>query len=138
MKKTILAFGLLIGALLVLFQMSKYALVIGNGRIEWIIAIIAVVFFAVGLIINKRRKNQAASLEQKTLDTQKIREMGITAREYEILEKMADGLSNKEIGEALFVTESTVKTHVSNLFVKLDAKRRTQAVQKAKDLNILV
>ena len=54
-----------------------------------------------------------------------------------ILKAISEGLSNKEIGEKLFVSESTVKTHVSNLLVKLDAKRRTQAVQKAKAYHII-
>ena len=54
-----------------------------------------------------------------------------------MLQKIAKGLSNKEIGNALFLSESTIKTHVSNLLVKLDAKRRTQAVQIAKSLKII-
>ena len=54
-----------------------------------------------------------------------------------MLQNIAEGLSNKEIAEKLFLSESTIKTHVSNLLVKLDAKRRTQAVTIAKSHQIL-
>ncbi|BAO75319.1 response regulator transcription factor [Winogradskyella sp. PG-2] len=71
------------------------------------------------------------------IDHQKIKELDISNREYEVLQKIAEGLSNKEIAESLFLSESTIKTHVSNLLVKLDAKRRTQAITKAKSFQIL-
>jgi ATP/maltotriose-dependent transcriptional regulator MalT len=63
--------------------------------------------------------------------------LGITPRELEILELIAAGLSNREIAEKLFVSENTVKTHSSRLFDKLRAKRRTQAVQIAKDAGLI-
>jgi ATP/maltotriose-dependent transcriptional regulator MalT len=66
-----------------------------------------------------------------------LAQTGISKREYEVLELMAQGLSNQEIAEKLFVSLNTVKTHTSNLFVKLDAKRRTQAIQKAKELGLI-
>jgi ATP/maltotriose-dependent transcriptional regulator MalT len=66
-----------------------------------------------------------------------IKRLGITKRELEVLELIAAGLSNKEIADKLFVSPSTVKTHSSNLFTKLDAQRRTQAIQRAKELRIL-
>ncbi|MBO6761492.1 MAG: response regulator transcription factor, partial [Roseivirga sp.] len=62
---------------------------------------------------------------------------GLTEREMEVLHHIAEGCSNIEIGEKLFVSENTIKTHVSNLFVKLDVKRRTQAVTRAKELRII-
>ena len=67
----------------------------------------------------------------------RLEELGITPRELEILEAMAAGLSNREIGERLFVSENTVKTHATRLFDKLSAKRRTQAVQRAKEAGII-
>ena len=67
----------------------------------------------------------------------RLRELGITRREREILELIADGLSNREIAEKLFVSENTVKTHSSRLFDKLSAKRRTQAVQIGKELGLI-
>lgn len=73
----------------------------------------------------------------KEIDLKKIKKLEITEREYEVLQLISQGMSNKEIANSLFLTESTIKTHVSNLLVKLNAKRRTQAVQIAQQLNIL-
>ena len=71
------------------------------------------------------------------VNVNRMRQLGITARELEILEAIAAGLSNREIAEKLFVSENTVKTHSSRLFDKLSAKRRTQAVQIAKEAGLL-
>ncbi|WP_299333447.1 response regulator transcription factor [uncultured Psychroserpens sp.] len=136
MKKTILVFGLLILALLLLFQFSKYALISSNLNIEIIIGIIAIVFFFIGIFINKKSLQKQAQTS-KEIDHQKIKDLDISKREYEVLLSISEGLSNKEIGTKLFVSESTVKTHVSNLLSKLNAKRRTQALQIAKDLRII-
>ncbi|WP_321160794.1 response regulator transcription factor [Aureitalea sp. L0-47] len=137
MKKTILVFALLIVALLTLFQLSKYSLTTGNMKIEFVIAGIAILFLILGFFLNRRNSKEDRSQNEFEIDSGKIDELGISKREYEILEQIAAGLSNKEIAEALFVTESTIKTHVSNLFAKLDVKRRTQAIQKAKSLKII-
>jgi DNA-binding NarL/FixJ family response regulator len=134
-KKTIFIFGSLIIALGILFQLSKYAVVSGGTKVEYVIAVIAVLFFGIGLHINRKKTN--LSPPEKSIDAQKIAVLGISKREYEILEKIAKGLSNREIADALFISESTIKTHTSNLFVKLDVKRRTQAVQRAQELHIL-
>ena len=136
MKKTILVFGLLILALLLLFQFSKYAVISGDLNSEIVIALIAIVFFFIGVYLNKKslqkQKNNITEINQK-----KIEDLDISKREYEVLLGISEGLSNKEIGEQLFVSESTIKTHVSSLFSKLNAKRRTQALQIAKDQNII-
>ena len=66
-----------------------------------------------------------------------LTETGISKREHEVLELMAKGLTNQEIADKLFVSLNTVKTHTANLFVKLDAKRRTQAIQRAKELQLI-
>lgn len=136
MKKTILVFALLIFALLLLFQMGKYSVVSGDLKIEIAIAIIAIVFFFVGVYINRKslQKHQNPS---KAINHKKIEDLGITGREYEVLQAIALGLSNKEIADQLFLSESTIKTHVSSLLVKLNAKRRTQALQIAKDYQII-
>ncbi len=72
-----------------------------------------------------------------TINHDKIEELDISKREYEVLQNISEGLSNKEIADKLFLSESTIKTHVSNILVKLNAKRRTQAVQIAKTLQII-
>ncbi|TMM58464.1 response regulator transcription factor [Maribacter algarum] len=136
MKKTVITFGLLILALLLLFQISKYTLISGNRNIEIIIAVVAIVFFIIGIYLNKRSLHKK-ELPQNAIDHKKIASLDISKREYQVLKEISLGLSNKEIGDKLFLSESTIKTHVSNILVKLDAKRRTQAVQIAKKLRII-
>jgi len=72
-----------------------------------------------------------------SLNEQRLKDLGITPRELEILELIAQGLSNREIADKLFVSENTVKTHSSRLFDKLSARRRTQAVQIAKGMGLI-
>ncbi|WP_400075336.1 response regulator transcription factor [Winogradskyella sp. R77965] len=136
MKKTILVFGLLILALLLLFQFSKYTLISGDLQIEYVMAFVAIAFLGIGLFINKKTQKQLP-ISNSQIDLKKVEELGLSKREYEVLKEVALGLSNNEIAEKLFVSESTIKTHVSNLLVKLDAKRRTQAIQISKSLNII-
>ena len=61
----------------------------------------------------------------------------LSPRENEVLLHLARGLTNREIAEQLFVSENTIKTHVNNIYSKLGVSRRTQAVSKAKEMNIL-
>ena len=136
MKRTILIFAALIVALLILFQLSKYSYASGDTSIEIIIAAIAVTFFFIGIYINKKSNTQLVEKEHQ-IDNKRLEQLGLSKREYEVLIEISQGLSNKEIATKLFVSESTIKTHVSNLLVKLDAKRRTQAIQRAKTMRIL-
>ena len=136
MKKTILVFSLLIFAIILLFQFSKYALISTNLQIEIVIAIIAIVFFFVGIYLHKKSL-QKPIISSTEINHKKIESLEITKREYQVLLRINDGLSNKEIADVLFLSESTIKTHVSNLLVKLNAKRRTQAIQIAKSLQII-
>ena len=136
MKKTIFVFSALIVSLLVLFKISTYSYTSGNSRIEFVISGIAILFFGIGWYINRRSASKK-NLEPDEIDLGKLDDLGISKREYEVLVQIAKGLSNKEIGDTLHLSESTVKTHVSNLLVKLDAKRRTQALQRAKELKII-
>ena len=77
----------------------------------------------------------AQRLDSPNLD--QIKKIGLTFRELEVLEKMAMGMSNQEIGQALFLSESTIKTHVSNILLKMEVKNRILAVQQAKNLKII-
>ncbi|SHI74831.1 response regulator transcription factor [Algibacter luteus] len=137
MKKTIIVFSLLILALLVLFQFIKYTLVSGDLQTEYVMAIIAIIFFGIGIFINKKAQNKQQTSVKKEINYKKIEDLGLSKREYEVLQQVASGLSNQEIADKLFVSESTIKTHVSNVLVKLNAKRRTQAIQISKALNII-
>lgn len=136
MKKTVLVFSLLILALLLLFQFSKYTLISGDLKIEYLMATVAIAFLIIGIFINKKTQKLHPTSNNE-IDLKKIEELGLSKREYEVLKEVAFGLSNQEIAEKLFVSESTIKTHVSNILVKLNAKRRTQAIQISKELHII-
>lgn len=135
MKKTVLIFGMLALAILALLQLSQYSLLSGDLKIEFVISGIAIVFFVIGVFIQKKFRKEEASFVE--VDQKQIETIGLSKREYEVLVEMASGYSNKEIADRLFVSESTIKTHVSSVLLKLNAKRRTQAIQKAKELQIL-
>ena len=144
MWRIALRFGLLGMALLALFQLSQYSMFAPDFSMEVWVTVFAVAFLVMGFILSSQvqPKPQATVVEVPVEavvehDPAKAEEHGISTREFEVLEKVAEGLSNSEIAEALFVSESTVKTHVSSLLVKLDARRRTQAVLRAKELGIL-
>ncbi|HEX2207523.1 MAG TPA: response regulator transcription factor, partial [Longimicrobium sp.] len=77
------------------------------------------------------------ALEPFAPDPARVRELGITPREMEILQAIAAGLSTREIAARLFVSENTVKTHSRRLFDKLNARRRTQAVQTARQAGLI-
>ena len=142
MRSIIIGFGLLILCLLVLFKIGEVNFVKGNVKLEVIVAIAALIFFFVGLYFNQRTQKNiqpivTANVSQQTIDYEQTKKTGLTQREHDVLLKMAEGLSNQEIATSLFLSESTIKTHVSNILFKLDAKRRTQAIQAAKKLKIV-
>ncbi len=136
MRKTVGIFGLLALALLLLFKLSQYAVFRGDLKTEWVIATVAVLFFFIGIYLNKKSLSKKEN-ETGEIDTSKIEALGLSKREYEVLQEISKGLSNKEIADKLFVSESTIKSHVSNLLLKLNARRRTQAIQIAKELKII-
>ena len=147
MRPIIIGFGLLILCLLILFKIGEVNFTKGNVRLEVIVAIVALIFFFVGLYFNNRAQKKVTVVDQtpsdnyrdpsQSIDYEQIKKVGLTQREHDVLVKMADGLSNLEIAQQLFLSESTVKTHVSNILFKLEAKRRTQAIQSAKKLKIV-
>src|SRR6185436_3979043 len=142
MRPIIIGFGLLILCMLILFKIGEVNFTEGNVRLEVIVAIAAFIFFFAGLYFNyqsqkKNLENKGESNNSSVIDYDQIKKTGLTQREHDVLVKMAEGLSNQEIAQQLFLSESTVKTHVSNILFKLDAKRRTQAIQSAKKLKIV-
>lgn len=139
MFKVILRFGLLIAALLILFQLSKMSLFIPEMSQDLTIGLVGAAFIGLGVYLGlKFRKVEIIEVSPSIeIDHDRIQSLGLTEREMEVLLHIAEGCSNVEIGEKLFVSENTIKTHVSNLFVKLDVKRRTQAVTRAKELRII-
>ena len=150
MRTIVVGFGLLILSLLILFKISEVNFIQGNVRLEIIVAIAAVIFFFIGIYFNRPSKEKISPTSTGTISTEtpppstfssidyeQIKKLGLTQREHDVLVKMAEGLSNQEIATALFLSESTIKTHVSNILFKLDVKRRTAAIQAAKQLNII-
>lgn len=142
MKDIVLRFGLLAVALLLLFHLSKYAFFFHALNNEWRVVLFAGLFLLFGFFSNRLlQKQKTQTIDNQTINekhnTEVLKKFGISKREHEVLREIARGLSNQEIGEKLFISESTVKTHVSNLLIKLDAKRRTQAVSHAKKIGII-
>jgi DNA-binding CsgD family transcriptional regulator len=139
LKQIVLQFGLLALALLLLLQLSKYSLFLRGFANEGAVTLFAILFLGFGYFVSRLISKPSIKYEAppKEIDESKIADLGISGREYEVLVLISSGLSNQEIAQKLFISESTVKTHVSNLLMKLDAKRRTQAVTNAKALNIL-
>lgn len=136
MKKTVLIFGVLAFAVVGLLQLSRYAVITGNLQTEWLLVFVAILFLGLGIFLQRRSLYQEKEVTSE-VNQDKIVELGLSKREYEVLIEMARGYSNKEIADRLFVSESTIKTHVSHVLEKLNAKRRTQAVQNAKEQQIL-
>jgi DNA-binding CsgD family transcriptional regulator len=75
--------------------------------------------------------------EEFTINETELKKLDLSSREYEVLKLLARGYSNSDIAKNLFLSVSTIKTHVSNLFVKMEVKSRTQAIEKAKRLRII-
>ena len=153
MKRHVLIFGLVGGLLIATLQYTEYRFVIIEHSVELYSALVAILFATfgiwLGLRITRSRETiretvvvrevpaPAQALEPFVPDTARQQTLGITARELEILTLVARGLSNREIANQLFVSENTVKTHCSRAFDKLGAARRTQAVQRGKELGLL-
>ena len=131
-----------------LLKLIEYRFLVIERSIEIYGGLIALLFASVGIWLGiKLTKNKVVVKEvpvevpiparEFVLDQAKLQQLGITARELEILQLIAGGMSNREIAEKLFVSENTVKTHSSRLFDKLSAKRRTQAVQLGKEFGLI-
>ena len=152
MKRHVLIYGVIGGVLITLLQWTQYRFLVVEHSVEIYAALIAATFAGLGIWLGLRLtgKKQAAvareiptpwadpaNLCRSKPDQSKRDDLGITRRELEILELIAQGMSNREIADKLFVSENTVKTHSSRVFGKLGAKRRTQAVQLGKEFGLL-
>jgi len=145
----VLLLGLVGGILIAVLRWSEYRFLVIENSFEIYGALVAVLFAGfgiwLGIKLTKPRETvvvrevlvPAEAAASFTLNQGQIDALGITPRELEILSLIAQGLSNREIADQLFVSENTVKTHCSRAFDKLGARRRTQAVQMGKQLGIL-
>ena len=135
--KRIILYGLAGGVLIALLKYLEYQHFVRAYSTEIYGGIVALIFTAVGIYFGMRLTKKVEKGGPFVLNQEKLKELGLTPREHEILALIAAGLSNKEIAEKLFVSENTVKTHSSRLFDKMDVNRRVQAVQKGKDLGLI-
>ena len=143
----ILIYGLTGGVLIVTLRLIEFRFLVVEHSIEIYGGLIAALFAGLGIWVGLKltkakevlvvKEVPVPSIEPFALDEQRLKDLGITKRELEILELIARGMSNREIAEKLFVSENTVKTHSSHLFDKLGAKRRTQAVQLGKEMGLI-
>jgi len=134
--------------LVFILKWLQWKYLITDNSLEVYIGLLALFFTVLGIWF----ANQIAKPKVKTVVVEKevyvfqpevftvneveLGKLNLTNREYEVLKLLAQGRSNTEIAESLFLSVSTIKTHVSNLFVKMDVKSRTQAIEKAKRLKI--
>jgi len=146
-RKTILLYGLLGGVLIAGLKFIEYRFLVVEHSLEIYGGLVAALFAGLGIWLGLKLTRQKETVLVKEVmvpapasfvrDEQKLETLGITPRELEILELIAQGLSNKEIAARVFVSENTVKTHSSRVFDKLGARRRTQAVQLGKELRLI-
>ena len=154
MKRHVLIFGLVGGLLIAALQYTEYRFIVIEHSVELYGALIALLFASFGIWLGLRITRRRETIVVKEVlgpasgrsseasspfspNTAQQQSLGITDRELEILTLIARGLSNREIATQLFVSENTVKTHCSRAFEKLGAARRTQAVQRCKELGLL-
>ena len=145
MTKTVLLYGLLGGVLIVALKVVEYRYLVLTHSFEIYGGIVAALFSALGIWLGLKltRTRETVVVREVpvagpfTRNETRLAELGITPREFEILEALAAGHSNREIAERLFVSENTVKTHASRLFDKLQARRRTQVIQRAKEAGLI-
>jgi two-component system, NarL family, response regulator LiaR len=158
-RKSVLVYGILGGVLIAALKLIEYRFLVLEHSIEIYGGIVALLFSALGIWLGLKLTRTRETVVVREVPVQvevqvpvpypvpaagpfernerRLEQLGITPRELEILEAMAAGLSNREIAERLFVSENTVKTHAGRLFDKLSARRRTQAVQIAKEAGLI-
>jgi two-component system, NarL family, response regulator LiaR len=155
MKRHVLIFGLVGGLLIATLEYTEYRFVIIEHSMELYGVLVAIFFSAFGIWLGLRITRNRETIRETVVvrevlvpaeapagksfapNAARQQTLGITARELEILTLVARGLSNREIATQLFVSENTVKTHCARAFDKLGAARRTQAVQRGKELGLM-
>ncbi len=151
----LILYGFSLALLFLLLKFIEYRLLIIDHSFEIYAGTIALLFTLLGVWLSRKifsPKKETQIIEKEkivekeifitgtqpfVLNKKAFEETDLSARELEVLELIAKGLSNQEIASALFVSVNTIKTHVTNLFYKLEVTRRTQAVEKAKKLSII-
>jgi NarL family two-component system response regulator LiaR len=148
-NKANLLYGALLGALVFLLNWLELRFLIFDHFVEIYIGAIAILFTLLGiwLAIKLIKPKVETVVVEKYLyhdpnipfviNEEALNRLGMSKRELEVLQLMAEGLSNQEIARKLFVSLNTIKTHSSKIFEKMDVQRRTQAIEKAKRLGLI-
>ena len=148
-NKSIIIYGISLAFLLFLLKWLELRFIIFDHSFEIYIGFIAIIFTALGIWLAlklSKPKIETVVVEKEVyvnrnenfvLNTSLVAQLELSKRELEILGLLAQGHSNQEIAAKLFISLSTVKTHIQNLFEKLDVKRRIQAVEKARRLQLI-
>jgi two-component system, NarL family, response regulator LiaR len=154
-KKVVLVYGILGGVLIAALNLIEYRFLVLEHSLQIYGGLVAAVFSALGIWLGLKltRTRETVVVREVTVPVEvqvpvhvsgpfvrndkQLQRLGITPRELEILEALAAGLSNREIAERFNVSENTVKTHAKRVFDKLSARRRTQAVQRAKEAGLI-
>ena len=120
------------GLLMIVLEVTHYKAIVKDIRIELFGTLVAILFMGLGIWLGvtwyKKRIN---------FDKYDAHKLGLSQREVEVLQLLSQGYSNQEIADKLFVSLNTVKTHIQKIYQKLNAKRRTQAIQKARELALI-
>ena len=148
-NRSIIIYGLSLACVLLLLKWLEWRFIIIDYSFEIYAGFIAIIFTALGIwLALKLSKPKTATVyiekevrvNDKTefiVNEAELNRLGLSKRELEVLQLMAQGLSNQQIAEQLFVSLNTIKTHSSNVFEKMEVQRRTQAVDKAKKLGLI-
>ena len=145
-QKQLLIYGASLAVLLFVMRLLEYRFLILDHAVDIYIGVISILFTALGIWLAQKLMRPKTMIVEKPvyltnaefiLNEKALEELGISRRELEVLELMSKGLSNQEIGQELFLSLNTIKTHSTRLFEKLDVKRRTQAVEKGKRLGLI-
>ena len=140
-KKTVLMYGLGLALLVFLLKWLEYRLLVRDLSVEFYVGLVAVFFTGLGIWAGLRLTRPQVKLvvapSPFVQDASALHRLGISKRELEVLELMAEGLSNQQIADRLFVSLNTIKTHAANLFLKLEVSKRTHAIQKARELRLI-
>jgi two-component system, NarL family, response regulator LiaR len=145
--KSVLLYGVSLALLLLFLRWMEWQFIFINNSFEIYAGGIAIVFTLLGIWVAMKVSKPKTILVEKevlvkagpefSINEKAVNELGLSKRELEILELTAQGLSNQEIADRLFLSLNTIKTHLSNMFLKLDVQRRTQALEKARRLGLI-
>jgi DNA-binding CsgD family transcriptional regulator len=148
-RKHLILYGFILAVFVFMLKWLQWKYFVADHSVEFYIGAVALIFTVLGIWIAHKiikPKTEHIIIEKEVLvlsstepffDEAQFKKLSLTSRENEVLQLLVKGYSNSEIAEALFLSVSTIKTHVSNLFIKLDVSNRLKAIEKAKKLNVI-